>query len=78
MKIVKQYTIEDIETQIENGVATLVRRASFDQGDESEIETKFYRLWGMVIRFVLNRSNRVRRYYFVKGEDLELFNAHYS
>lgn len=78
MKITKSYTIADIETQIENGTAQPIKSASFDQGDEGEIKTAFFKLWGSVVRRVHNRSDTTRNYFFVKGDDLEMFTAHYG
>ena len=78
MKINKNYTIADIETQIENGVAVPVKSAGFNQGDEMEIQTTFFRLWGSVIRKVHDKSTTVREYFFVKGSDLEMFEAYYG
>jgi hypothetical protein len=78
MKITKNYTIADIETQIENGTAQPIKSASFDQGYEGEIKTTFFKLWGSVVRKVHNRSSTVREYFFVKGGDLDMFTAHYG
>jgi hypothetical protein len=78
MQITKNHTISDIEDQIENGVAAQVVAAGFDQGQEDEIKTRFYRLWGSVVRVVHDRSTTIRAFYFVKGNDLDLFNAHYG
>lgn len=78
MQITKGYTIADIEDQIEKGVATPIVGAAFDQGDEDEIKTSFYRLWGSIVRVVHDRSTTMRRFYFVKGNDLDLFTAHYG
>jgi hypothetical protein len=78
MKITKNYTIADIETQIENGVAQPIKSAGFEQGDEGEVKTTFFKLWGSVVRKVHNRSTTVREYFFVKGDDLEMFVAHYG
>lgn len=78
MKITKNHTIADIETQIENGTAQQVKSAGFEQGDEGEIKTSFFKLWGSVVRKVHNRSSTTREYFFVKGDDLEMFKAHYA
>jgi len=75
----KAHTINDIETQIfETRVAKEVVAARFEQGDEDEIRTTFYRLWGEVIRMVHNRADTSRTYYFVKGDAREMFDAHYA
>ena len=62
---------------IDNGNAVEVKSASFTQGDEDEIITKFYRLWGRTVREVHNRSNTRTHYFWVDGSDLDMFNAHY-
>jgi hypothetical protein len=78
MKITKGHTVNDIEDQIENGTAIKVLAAGFDQGDEFEIITSFFKLWGMIVRKVHNKSDTTRSYFFVKGEDLELFESIYG
>jgi len=64
-------------TDIDNGNAVEIKSASFTQGDEDEIITKFYRLWGRTIREVYNRRNTKTRFFWVDGDDLDMFNAHY-
>lgn len=78
MQITQNHTLSDIEDQIENGTAKQVFSAGFDQGDEGEIITSFFRLWGMVVRKVHNKSDTTRKLFFVKGDDLELFEANYG
>ncbi len=78
MEITRNYTVNDIEDQIENGTAKELRSAGFQQGDEGEIITSFYSLWGMIVRKVHNKSDTTRKLFFVKGSDLELFKSHYG
>ena len=78
MKITKQYTVADIETQIEAGVATSIKSASFSDGEEGEVVTTFYKLWGSVVRKVHNKSTTVLDYFFVKGDELDMFISHYG
>ncbi len=75
--ITKLHTIEDISDQIENGTAKKVVRACFRQGIEDQIRTDFYRLWGEIVRVVHNRSDTTTQWYFVKGDNKDLFNAYY-
>ena len=77
-RITKLHTIEDICDQMENGTAKKVVRACFRQGNEDDIRTDFYRLWGEIIRIVHNRRDTTTQFYFVKGENRDLFNAHYG
>lgn len=65
--------IEDLD----KGHAKEVKKAAFRQGLEDEINIRFYRLWGRVVRTVENRHTTSIRFYFVDGENLYLFNAHY-
>lgn len=58
-----------------NGNAVEVKAAGFIQGDEGEIVTKFYRLWGRTIRQVHNRRDTTTRFFWVGGADLDQFNA---
>ncbi len=62
---------------VDNGNAVEVKEAFFRQGTEDEIITRFYRLWGRVIRTVENRHTTSIRFYFIGSEDLYLFNAHF-
>ena len=75
--ITQSHTVADIETQINNGIAELVKGATLIQGYEGQINTSFYRLWGMVVRRVYDRSSTVCKFSFIKGDDKELFEAYY-
>jgi hypothetical protein len=78
MQITQNHTVSDIEDQIENGTAKKVLSAGFEQGDEGEIITSFFKLWGMIVRKIHNKSDTTRKFFFVKGDDLELFEANYG
>jgi hypothetical protein len=73
-----KHTSLDIESQIENGTAAQVFNAAFTISENDGIEAKFFRLWGEVVKAVYDRSTTITTFYFVKGDDKELFNAHYS
>ncbi len=60
MKIIKNHTIADIETQIQNGTAKEIKSAGFSEGYEGEQVTSFYKLWGSVVRKVHNYSATTR------------------
>ena len=77
MRITKRHTIEDISDQIVNGTAKKVIQACFRQGSEDQIRTDFYRLWGEIVRIVHNRSDTTTQFYFVKGDNKDLFNAYF-
>ena len=62
---------------IDNGNAIEVNCAHFAQGEEGEIITRFYRLWGRTVREVQNRRNTETKYFWVDGENLDTFNAYY-
>ena len=59
MKINKNYTIADIETQIENGVAVPVKSAGFNQGDEMEIQTILVIVFSTSLDKTLSAHSRI-------------------
>jgi hypothetical protein len=64
-------------TDLDAGHAREVKAAYFRQGDEDEIVTQFYRLWGRVVRVVSNRRTTMTRFYWVGGEALDIFDSYY-
>lgn len=73
----KVYTKHDFINQIDNGTAVEIKSAGFVQGDESEIQTKFYRLWGEIVQVVRNSLTTNTEYFFIKGKDREMFDSYY-
>lgn len=78
MRITANHTLSDIQNQIENGTAKFVNAASFVKSVSDGIEVKFYKLWGEVVKVVSDRSDTTTNYFFVKGEDKEIFQAYYG
>ena len=78
MQIKAKHTLNDIQDQIENGTAKFVRAASFVKSVSDGIEVKFYKLWGEVVKVVYDRSDTTTTYFFVKGEDKEIFQSYYG
>ena len=73
----QNYTILDIENQIENGTAKEVRNAAFVISEDDSIKASFFTLWGSVIKRVYDRSDTTTIYSFVQGESKEIFEATY-
>lgn len=77
MFTVPAHLIANLITDLKGPWAVRVEAASFRDGEEKEHYNDFFRLWGRVIRAHYNHHNTITTYYFVEGDDLDLFNIHY-
>lgn len=75
---VPAHVASNLIVDLDGPFAVRVDGACFRDGEESEHEIDFFRLWGRTIRRHYNGRTASTSFQFVDGEGLELFNAHYG
>lgn len=69
---------DTIDGDLDTSHAKRVGAACFEDGEELEIRSEFFRLWGRVVCRRRNSRTTVREIFFVEGEALETFSEHYA